>query len=519
MKNINSNLAFALLIFTSLFGAASATNYYVSNSGSNSNTGLTLALAWNTLQNAANNVAAGDCVLVANGTYVGCYISTSGTSVNPIVFKATGNSATINLPNGTTNDGINVEGCDWIVIDGFRVINQPRTGIRVVLADNCVIKNNFCDNNSRWGILTGFAENIIIEYNECSNTQIEHGIYFSNSADNPIIRYNKSHHNNACGIHMNGDISLGGGDGKINNARVEGNLIYENGVGGGSGINCDGVTNSIFLNNLLYENHASGMSLYMIDGGGPSVNNKVYNNTIINATNARWCLNIVDGSTGNTVYNNILINKHSFRGSITIDAASLTGFTSNNNIVIGRMSNDGDNTTITLAAWRTATGDDINSLLAAGQTSIFVNPTAADFHLLAGSQAINAGISAVSASVTNDRDLNLRPQGSGYDIGCYEYLQATSISEAGENEYSVSVSPNPFSAEAVFTFSKEVKNATLKIYSLLGQEEKSIFFSGKQVILNKDILPSGVYFYQLSTSCPQGEGRGEVIATGKIIIQ
>lgn len=504
-------LLLVLLSFTSIH----ATNYYVSNAGSNSSSGLTLNLAWQTLQYAANNVAPGDCVLVANGTYVGMYLSTGGTTGNPIVFKAIGASATVNMPNATTNDGINVEGADWIVIDGFRVINQPRTGIRVVLSDNCVVKNNFCDNNSRWGILTGFAENIIIEYNECSNSQIEHGIYFSNSADNPIIRYNKSHHNNANGIHMNGDVSLGG-DGIISNARVEGNIIWENGVAGGSGINCDGVQNSLFMNNLLYSNHASGISLYMIDGGDGAKNNKVYNNTIINASNARWCVNIADGSTGNSVFNNILINLHPTRGSISITANSLTGFTSNNNIVINRMSNDGGSSVITLSAWQSATSQDANSLLAAAQASIFVNPTTFDYHLLTGSQAINAGSASVSAFVTNDLDLNARPQGGSYDIGCYEFLQVNTISEMNQN-ISISVFPNPFSSQTTFTFDNSIENASLKIYSVTGREVKNILFSGTQLIVDRDVLPTGIYFYRLTPS-PGGEGRGEV-ATGKFIIQ
>lgn len=502
-------LLLPLLVLFSLT-SIHATNYYVSNAGNNNNTGLTLNLAWATLQKAANTVAPGDCVLVANGTYVGMYLSTSGTSGNPIVFKATGNSAVVNQPNATTNDGINVEGADWIVIDGFRVINQPRTGIRVVLSDNCVVRNNFCDNNSRWGILTGFAENIIIEYNECSNSQIEHGIYFSNSADNPIIRYNKSHHNNANGIHMNGDVSLGG-DGIISNARVEGNTIWENGVAGGSGINCDGVQNSIFLNNLLYSNHASGISLYMIDGGDGAKNNKVYNNTIINASNARWCVNISDGSTGNAVFNNILINLHPTRGSITMDAASLSGFSSNNNIVVNRFSNDGDNTTITFAAWKTAGGQDANSLLAAAQASIFVNPTTFDYHLLTGSQAINAGSATVSATVTNDLDKNNRPQGGSYDIGCYEFLQANAVTEAEQN-ISVSVFPNPFSVQTTFSLSNSVENAHLRIYSVSGQEVKNISFSGRQLIVDRDVLSAGIYFYQVLSE-------NTLLHAGKLIIQ
>jgi hypothetical protein len=53
-----------------------------------------------------------------------------------------------------------------------------------------------------------------------------------------------------------------GGDGIISGALVEANTIYGNGLGSGSGINCDGVQSSVFRNNLLYNNHASGISLY-----------------------------------------------------------------------------------------------------------------------------------------------------------------------------------------------------------------------------------------------------------------
>ena len=503
-------IIFYLLVVFSLTSSVYSTNYYVSNSGNDTNNGLTLNLSWATLQYAANKVAAGDCVLVANGTYTGFYISASGNSGNSIVFKALGSGVTINQPNGTTNDGINIEGGNWIVIEGFRVVNQPRTGIRVVNADHCVIRKNYCDNNSRWGILTGFAENIIIEYNECLNSQVEHGIYFSNSADNPIIRYNKCHHNNANGIHMNGDISLGG-DGIITNARVEGNIIYENGVAGGSGINCDGVSNSIFLNNLLYSNHASGISLYKIDGGAGSSNNKVYNNTIINASNARWCVNINDNSTGNSVYNNILINQHPTRGSITISTNSLSGFTSNNNILINRMSADGDNTTITLAAWQ-AKGYDSNSILAAAQTGIFVNPANADYHLLVSSQAIDKGSSTVSASVTKDLDLNPRPQGGSWDIGCYEFPQPNSTSETNQSECGVVLLPNPFSSQTIFTLTCPIQNTLIKIYSLSGQEVKRIAGVGSTSQVNREGLEKGIYFYQIvSENC--------IVTSGKLIVQ
>ena len=99
--------------------------------------------------------------------------------------------------------------------------------------------------------------------------------------------------------------------------------------------------NSTIRNNLIYDTHASGISLYRIDGGGGSSGNLVVNNTVIVAADGRWALNIQSGSTGNTVRNNILYNHHSFRGSIDISADSLAGFTSDYNVLMNRMTTNG----------------------------------------------------------------------------------------------------------------------------------------------------------------------------------
>ena len=156
---------------------------------------------------------------------------------------------------------------------------------------------------------------------------------------NPIVRNNQVWGNAGNGIHMNGDLSQGG-NGLIVNAVVEKNVIYDNGRQGGSGINADGVQNSRFLNNLLYNNHASGISLYRIDGAAGSTNNLVAHNTITMASDGRWALNIQNGSAGTSVVNTILHNNHSSRGSIDISADSLPGFTSNHNIVRERFTID-----------------------------------------------------------------------------------------------------------------------------------------------------------------------------------
>src|SRR5581483_7289195 len=257
----------------------------------------------------------GDTVHVADGSYQGFYLSRSGAAGNPITFRAEGSNVRIKADNGTTPDGINVEGAAYVVIDGFIVNDRTRAGIRVAVSQFVTVENCHTGNNGRWGIFSGFADDFTIANNEAHHSQAEHGIYVSNSGDRPVIRGNLVHDNHANGIHMNGDASQGG-DGVISHALVEQNVIYGNGAGGGSGINMDGVSDSVVRNNLLYANHASGISLYQIDGATGSQRNVVVNNTILVASDGRWAVNVNSGSTGNTVLNNVLWNDHPFHGAI-----------------------------------------------------------------------------------------------------------------------------------------------------------------------------------------------------------
>ncbi len=395
--------------------AAHAADYYVKNGGNDGLDGLTLATAWATLGHAADEVGPGDTVHVQNGSYQGFYLTTSGTAGSPITFKAEGSAVLITGDNGTTPDGINLEGASHVVIDGFVVNNRGRAGIRAVLGEFVTVRNCHAGYNGRWGILTGFVDDFTAEHNETHHSIAEHGIYVSNSGDRPILRGNHTHDNNFAGIHMNGDESQGG-DGQITGALVEDNLVNGNGVGNGaSGINMDGVSDSVVRNNLLYDNHASGISLYAIDGAEGSSGNLVVNNTIVMASNGRWAVNIRDGSTGNRIVNNVLYNLHSFRGAITIDPASRPGFTSDYNAVISRFSVDDGDTVIDLADWQ-AEGYDLHSFVAT-PAQLFV-AAGSDFHLKPGSPAIDEGSAADAPPA--DLEGNPRPVGAGVDIGAYE---------------------------------------------------------------------------------------------------
>jgi hypothetical protein len=395
--------------------------FYVAPGGSNSSAG-TAAAPWATLQHAANVVGPGDRVIVRPGSYKGFYLDTSGAAGSPIEFFAEP-GVLINVPtDGAGNrDGINLEGASHVVIDGFAVTGMPRAGVRSVglasrTAEFVTIRNVHANNNGYWGIFTGHVHDLLIENNETSGSSIEHGIYVSNSGDRPVIRGNRSYGNRANGIHMNGDLSQGG-DGVISGALVSGNTIWNNGLGGGSGINMDGVQNSRIENNLIYDAHASGISLYRIDGGGPSSGNVVVNNTIHEASNGRWALNIQNGAVNTTILNNILVSQHATRGAIDISANSLTGLTSDYNAVISRFTTNGGNSNLTLAQWQAQTGQDAHSFVAT-PAALFENWAAGDYRLRAGSPAIDKGANTLAPSV--DLLGHPRPMGA-IDIGAIEF--------------------------------------------------------------------------------------------------
>lgn len=413
--------AICIALFASCFCSieAGAANYYVAPNGSNLANG-SINAPWLTLQHAANRVGAGDRVTVRAGNYVGFQLTADGNPNNWIEFIADPN-VHITQRNASTPDGINLERADYVVIDGFNVANMPRAGVRSVgsvaaKSRFVTIRNVTADNNGVWGIFTGHVDDLLIEHNKTSRSDDEHGIYVSNSGDRPIIRFNMIWDNHANGIHMNGDLSEGG-DGIISGALVEGNIIYGNGVGGGSGINMDGVTNSRIVNNLVFDTHASGISLYRIDGGAPSTNNVVVNNTVHVGTGGRWALNIQDGSTGNKAYNNILLNQVSSYGAIDISRDSLSGFISDYNVVKNRFSIT-DETFLSFSQWRAETGQAAHSVVA-DPNALFVRWQNGDYHLLPTAVAINMGTDTLAPTV--DLEGRPRPIGASIDVGAFEF--------------------------------------------------------------------------------------------------
>jgi len=88
----------------------------------------------------------------------------------------------------------------------------------------------------------------------------------------------------------------------------------------------------------------------------------------------------------------------------------------------------------------------------------------------------------------------------------------TGIENILENSNQTTIYPNPFSATTILHTDNILKNATLTVYNSYGQKIKQLNqLFGETIILQRDNLPSGVYFIQLSQD-------NKLISTEKMVI-
>jgi parallel beta-helix repeat protein len=422
-------------------------SYYVATTGNDTDPlGGSSTHPWRTIQKAVDAVGVGDTILVRPGSYAGFRIGKSGTQTSRNVIKAENpDSRPVITSPGPVNvhsSSIELEKFDDIVsdwtIDGFEVSNAPSGGIDLRHTDRVIVRNCYVHNSgsgnfrNKTGVFSAFSDHLLIE-NNVSASNPEHGFYLSNSGDFATVRNNISHHNASSGIQFNADRSQdypdGHKDGRMVSNLIEKNVIYENGLAGAAALNMDGLFDSTIQNNLLYDNHATGISLHGLDAPGSS-NNKVYNNTVIQASDAiaRWAFSARKefddptvcsecGPQNNVLENNIFLNPGP-RGAIDVwDPSALSA--SDYNVVKDMFNKDDGNTSnITLAQWRALTGFDTHSVIS-DPAAVFVNPSANDYHLAAASPALNMGVN-LAPEVVTDLEGRSRPQGTGYDVGAYE---------------------------------------------------------------------------------------------------
>ena len=84
--------------------------------------------------------------------------------------------------------------------------------------------------------------------------------------------------------------------------------------------------------------------------------------------------------------------------------------------------------------------------------------------------------------------------------GCWDTTSTSIWVGMEELDFSsgITIYPNPFTQQATIAFSDVQHNTTIKIIDVIGKEIKSINFSGKECVIEKGELKSGIYFLQTS---------------------
>ncbi len=356
--------------------------YFTSTTGNDNNSG-NQSFPFLTIARGLQSVVTGDTLYIRGGAYSEeinnqTQVVASGTSwSNPVTISSF--STEIVTLNGGGRLNLNGYGstiAQYIIFNGL-ILDGQTTGDTGVffggpLVHHIRLQNSEVRNYFHQGI-QGYdntnIELINVKSHHNGIDRLKHGLYMA--VQNLLIDGCEFYSNSGYGIqlyHQSGtNLELNGGI--VRNTRVYNNL-------GDGGVTINNTSNFLFCNNLVYNNVGEGVGVCY--NGVNSV--RIFNNTFYgNGGNA---INICAGVPGTSIQNNIIYNN-----SGAINDVSGLSF-QNKNLI--------------------------------NQNPFFVNQSSLDFHLTATSQAVNAGATLIE--VTTDFDGTTRPQGSGYDIGAYEFV-------------------------------------------------------------------------------------------------
>ncbi len=420
--------------------------YYVDNNmGSDANPG-TQSQPWKSIQKAADTAMPGKTILVQAGTYdENVKINASGMSSARLVFQANGNVVT---------QGFTVN-ANYVTINGFEITNKVLdfSGWGIYLnGSNNLVENNYI-HDTTWGgvmVFANMADPTLSTNNVVQHNKIYHvgqmGIDLrgrDNIAQYNDISYvmqypawltNPPSWADADGIHFHGqghilrgnyihDISYSQPENKnphidcfqsfadanheaasnivIEQNRCDNDFLAHSTGEGGSGFTIADASDIIIRNNLV----DAFVNVFLVNDTSISIlNNTMIGNLSQNVNLSPTGVQINAGTTNTVVENNIFYNQPG--NIIYVKGAQPV---SGRNIIYR---NDGQ------PIYSNDTYNPINDLW--DINPLFVDSQNGDYHLQAGSPAIDAGDN-LGVSVPNDFVGTLRPQGKGYDIGAYEY--------------------------------------------------------------------------------------------------
>ncbi|GEM_PF-1937324 len=426
-----------LLIFVVLFShSVLSADYYTAQNGADTNIGSETA-PFRTIQKGASVIQPGDTLYIKEGVYNERVIPLqSGTANNTIIITAYLNDRVIVDGSGIPLNWsaiIDVTLKSNIIIDGLYVYNSSNWGIGGEGAGNIIIRNCYTSNTYSSGICAWNSSNIRITDNEvvlACNDGDEECITVAITAD--FIISNNTVHDSGPG--NNGGEGIDVKDGS-HNGTVCGNHVYN--IPNRLGIYADAwdkhTYNIEIFNNTVH--HTQNGFVTATENGGLLDTIKLYNNIaysnqefgyilagwgITNASHAMRNIYVVN----NTFAGN---GKNTWGGGIWLFNTAATNIVICNNICsenkYSQICMESNPVSYSLeynlidtfqGNWSEVRGENYIEGSAG-----FINSAALNYHLTSNSIAISRGRTAHAP--ISDFDGVMRPQGSGYDIGAFEY--------------------------------------------------------------------------------------------------
>jgi hypothetical protein len=333
-----------VIIVTLVAQYAKGATYYVSNSGSNSHTGLSTVQAWLTIGYSVSQLYAGDTLFIMSGTYrennqgtdhdvshggyydiVTLYPTRSGTIGNQIVFKGYNSIPLLTSYSSdyyTHSYGIEIDAKSYLVFDSLEVKKTCR-GISTMNGSNyCIIRNCIVDSTGAVSASPAANSAGIFWYDRSASRY--------DTVENCTLFHNVQDHNNPTIDHNQGGILTYGTYNLVlrNNTiydipagfgimlkespyigDVYGNTIYT-GYNENAGILLYNWVDSISIHDNIIYDCSVGIQVFNLATGYTDIANKIYNNTIYNCGSGFRLTGADAGATTQDMqfYNNIMAN-------------------------------------------------------------------------------------------------------------------------------------------------------------------------------------------------------------------
>jgi len=436
-----SSVSLALLL--SFATSAAAGTYYVAPSGHDSGPG-TVGQPWRTLAKAAGAATAGDTVYIRAGTYnerlVPAHSGSAGAWITYVAYP--GETPVIDGTGVTLPAGwgglLEISGLSFVEIRGLRVQNagpdDNHAGILVEDSSHVTIRDSSTYDTASSGIGVWSSDHVTVAGNtvELACNDGEQECITIAGTDVFEVRYNHVLNGGPGSIGGEGiDVKDGSSNGTVHHNHVEGinrlgiyvdawdkhtwNVdVYSNRV---HGCGDDGIVlvseagglleNVRVYNNVVYDNRYVGLEI--ANWGAPVPSRpidgvEILNNTLHGNGWGGWggCILVDDpDATGVVIRNNVCSQNASFQ---VVVSPGVPMPVVDHNLIWSFVGEE--------------PGEIRGSAVVEAAPS-FVNAAAGDFHLTAGSPAIDQG-SPIAAPAL-DYDGGPRPQGAATDLGAFEF--------------------------------------------------------------------------------------------------